>query len=191
MGQLDERGRRLADEAEREKLLAAFAASGMTQRAFALREGINYFTFATWLAAAFTLRLLGHLYRMEREWDERKIRGAERARLRTRDFELTLRLLKKAALLLARSSLPKSSLGKACHYLLGQWDALVAHCKHGDTRIDTNHLENAIRAVGYREERITFLSGTLTPVIAPRLFTRLSSAASDVALIRWITSATS
>jgi len=49
MGKQDERGRRIADEAEREKLLAAFAASGMTQRAFALREGINYFTFATWL----------------------------------------------------------------------------------------------------------------------------------------------
>lgn len=49
IGKQDEQGRRIADQAEREKLLAAFAASGMTQRAFARREGINYFTFATWL----------------------------------------------------------------------------------------------------------------------------------------------
>lgn len=49
IGKQDEQGRRIADATEREKLLVAFAASGMTQRAFARREGINYFTFATWL----------------------------------------------------------------------------------------------------------------------------------------------
>jgi len=45
----DERGRRIADPAEKEALLAACKTSGMTQRAFAQREGINYFTLATWL----------------------------------------------------------------------------------------------------------------------------------------------
>lgn len=49
IGRQDEQGRRIADATEREKLLVAFAASGMTQRAFARREGINIFTFATWL----------------------------------------------------------------------------------------------------------------------------------------------
>jgi transposase-like protein len=45
----DERGRRIADAPEKEALMAGHAASGMTQRAFALREGINPFTFAGWL----------------------------------------------------------------------------------------------------------------------------------------------
>jgi transposase-like protein len=45
----DGRGRRLAGGAEREALIAAFAQSGMTQQAFAEREGINRFTLATWL----------------------------------------------------------------------------------------------------------------------------------------------
>ena len=45
----DGRGRRLAGGAEREALLAGFAQSGMTQQAFAQREGINRFTLATWL----------------------------------------------------------------------------------------------------------------------------------------------
>ena len=41
------------------------------------------------------LRLIGHLYRMKRDCDERKIGGVDRTSLRTRNFELTLRLLKK------------------------------------------------------------------------------------------------
>jgi hypothetical protein len=45
----DERGRRIADGREKEALLEVYAASGMTQRAFAHREGINPFTFAGWL----------------------------------------------------------------------------------------------------------------------------------------------
>jgi hypothetical protein len=45
----DERGRRIADAQEKEALMAGYAASGMTQRAFAQREGINPFTFAGWL----------------------------------------------------------------------------------------------------------------------------------------------
>ena len=45
----DERGRRIADAQEKEALITGYAASGMTQRAFAQREGINPFTFAGWL----------------------------------------------------------------------------------------------------------------------------------------------
>jgi hypothetical protein len=45
----DERGRRIADAQEKEALMEAYAASGMTQRGFAQREGINPFTFAGWL----------------------------------------------------------------------------------------------------------------------------------------------
>ena len=45
----DERGRRIADAQEKEALMAGYATSGMTQRAFSLREGINPFTFAGWL----------------------------------------------------------------------------------------------------------------------------------------------
>lgn len=109
------------------------------------------------IQAGFMLRLIGHLYRMERDWDERNLRGAERARRRTKDFELTLRLLKKAALLLMRRALPQSGLGKACRYLLGQWDALVAHCDHGDTRLDTNLLENAIRPSAIGKKNFLFI----------------------------------
>ena len=45
----DGRGRRLAAAEEREALIAAYETSGMTQRAFSEKEGINPFTLASWL----------------------------------------------------------------------------------------------------------------------------------------------
>jgi transposase len=94
------------------------------------------------VAAGFMLGLIGHFYRMEQEWDERQVSPGQRTLLRQRDFELTLRLLRKAALLLAQRERPKSPLGQACRYLLNQWDTLVAHCDHGCTRLDNNLMEN-------------------------------------------------
>jgi hypothetical protein len=41
--------------------------------------------------------------------------------------------------------LPKSTLGKACDYLLSQWAPLSAHLHHGESRLDNNLVENAIR----------------------------------------------
>ena len=48
----DGRGRRIVEESERERLVAAYAESGLTQKAFAQREGINYHTFVAWLGRA-------------------------------------------------------------------------------------------------------------------------------------------
>ena len=41
----DERGRRMVPAKERALLIEAYGKSGLTQRAFAKREGIKYFTF--------------------------------------------------------------------------------------------------------------------------------------------------
>ena len=45
----DTRGRRIATAEEKTALIAAYAQSGLTQRAFAQREGVKYCTFAAWL----------------------------------------------------------------------------------------------------------------------------------------------
>jgi transposase-like protein len=45
----DKRGRRLVAAEERARLVAAYAQSGLTQAAFARREGIKYTTFCSWL----------------------------------------------------------------------------------------------------------------------------------------------
>lgn len=45
----DERGRRITPRAEREAMVRAYEASGLTQKAFAERERINYPTFVSWV----------------------------------------------------------------------------------------------------------------------------------------------
>lgn len=45
----DSRGRRIEGGEERERLLEAYDVSGLTQKAFAEREGIAYSTFVSWL----------------------------------------------------------------------------------------------------------------------------------------------
>ncbi len=45
----DTRGRKIATSERRPELLAAFDASGLTQRAFARREGVNFHSFVAWL----------------------------------------------------------------------------------------------------------------------------------------------
>lgn len=49
VGRVDGGGRRLVRRRERMALLAAYGESALTQRAFAEREGINFYTFCNWL----------------------------------------------------------------------------------------------------------------------------------------------
>jgi transposase len=90
------------------------------------------------------LRIISKLYRLEAKWDEAKV-GAERAALRRQQFARPLFWLRRIAEGLARQALPQSRLGKACTYLLNNWDTLVAHQEHAITRLDNNLVENAIR----------------------------------------------
>jgi hypothetical protein len=46
----DRQGRRIERAEHRAALIAAYEKSGLTQRAFAEREGVKFFTFAAWLA---------------------------------------------------------------------------------------------------------------------------------------------
>ena len=103
------------------------------------------------VAALHILRLIGHLYSYERQWKEQgRCAPALRASLRNGHYGLTLSLLRRSAERLAQRALPKSLLGKACSYLLNQWESLAAHCRIGHTELDNNLVENAIRpsAVG-------------------------------------------
>lgn len=107
-------------------------------------------------AVRIALKLIGRLYRLERAWDEadaevkRERDPLVRAELRAVHFARTLRWLHAFALILRSRHRPKSGLGQAAGYLLGQWAALERHVHHGQTRLDNNLVENAVRptAVG-------------------------------------------
>jgi transposase len=95
-------------------------------------------------AAELVLKLIRQLYRLEAQWDEEDV-GLRRAALRQEHFARPFRWLRRIALGLRSRHLPSSNLGKACHYLLANWDQLVAHQQYAFTRLDNNLVENAIR----------------------------------------------
>jgi transposase len=101
-------------------------------------------------AVALVLRIIGWFYEAEAHWDKHTLTGQQRSVHRQRHFTRKLYWLKKLATGLRERVLPKSALGKACDYLLRFWSPLTAHLQHGETRLDNNLIENAIRpsAVG-------------------------------------------
>jgi transposase len=90
------------------------------------------------------LKLIGQLYALEAEWDQARV-GEQRAALRQAHFAPPLARLHRLVAALRARVLPKSGLGQACTYLLGHWAPLTAHLHHGQTKLDTNSVENAIR----------------------------------------------
>ena len=109
-------------------------------------------------AVQLVLSLIGSLYTMEKEWDANEWTDPKwRAALRRRDFAPTLSLLKRVVFKLRRRSSPKLNLGKACGYLLGQWDALIAQVEHGQVRLDNNLIENAVRPSAIGKKNFLFI----------------------------------
>lgn len=96
-------------------------------------------------AVRVVLLIIGWLYECEACWDENKLNAAQRQRHRAKHYPRKLYWLKKLATGMRERVPPKSGLGKACDYLLRYWDALTAHVDHGETRLDNNLVENAIR----------------------------------------------
>jgi hypothetical protein len=96
-------------------------------------------------AVRLILLIIGWLYECEALWDENKLTASNRKRHRKKHYTRKLYWLKKIALGLRQRVLPKSGLGKACDYLLKYWEPLTRHLEHGETRLDNNLVENAIR----------------------------------------------
>ena len=107
------------------------------------------------------LKLIGRMYRCEAEWTQKNVSVAERAALRAGPdgHVRTMGALRKLAtrLLASNRVLAKSDLGKACTYLLNQWEPLSAHLRFGETRLDNNHMENAIRGTAIGKKNWLFV----------------------------------
>ena len=96
-------------------------------------------------AVRLILLIIGWLYECEAKWDEHQLTVSNRKRHRQNNYPRKLYWLKQVALGLRTRVLPKSGLGKACDYLLRHWAPLTRHLEHGETRLDNNLVENAIR----------------------------------------------
>jgi transposase len=95
---------------------------------------------------AWILRQIAHLYHIESKLRETKAGPALRRAVRAAESRMIHQRLHKTITLLAkRRILPKSKLGKAIHYALGQWPKLELFLADGRVEIDNNLVENAIR----------------------------------------------
>ena len=96
-------------------------------------------------AVRLILLIIGWLYECEALWEKNQLTVSNRKRHRQKHYPRKLYWLKKIALGLRTRVLPKSGMGKACDYLLKYWAPLTRHLEHGETRLDNNLVENAIR----------------------------------------------
>jgi transposase len=113
--------------------------------------------------AKILLRFIGWMYHREKQWDEvdakaeRERDPVARAKLRQAHFTRGLVWLHARVLRLRERVRPKSGLGAAAGYLLGQWESLRAHLSHGQTRLDTNVVENHIRPTALGKKNWLFI----------------------------------
>jgi integrase len=97
--------------------------------------------------AAWIMIQIGHLYDIERRLRRQRagqaLRDAYRASQSTPVCSRIHRVLHRWYL--TRRFLPRSTMGKALSYALGQWKSLEVYLKEPEIEIDNNLVENAIR----------------------------------------------
>jgi transposase len=109
-------------------------------------------------AVRMVLGLIGHLYRYEQYYNHAQVQGAKlRAIRRNADSAHTLMRIQKVVHILQGRARPKSKLGKACTYLIGQWNALLKIQDYGHVRLDNNLIENAIRPSAVGKKNFLFI----------------------------------
>jgi len=89
--------------------------------------------------------LIGILYKIEKDLREDRATPVEIAAMRVKESLPVIMQIKKMAEDKQCSILPKSKLGIAVNYLLGEWETLDKYIYDGVMPIDNNYVENAIR----------------------------------------------
>ena len=93
------------------------------------------------------IRIIGHLYRLERFADAKDFTLEQRTELRR---TVSMRILGQLKYRLENPGfvkIPNSAMAKAIEYLLSKWDRVIRYCESGDLPIDNNALERLIRTV--------------------------------------------
>lgn len=106
--------------------------------------------------AEWMLSAIQKLYRIERHAREAGMSFDERYRLRQQYALPVLREIKTWLNQQLPTILPKSAIGKAVGYMLGQWPKLEKYVTDGRLEIDNNLIENAIRPVALGRKNYLF-----------------------------------
>jgi hypothetical protein len=106
--------------------------------------------------AEWMLSQMQQLYQIERQAREANLSHDERYQLRQESAQPILLAIKAWLDQQAREVLPKSVMGKAIGYTLGQWSKLERYISDGRFKIDNNLIENAIRPVALGRKNYLF-----------------------------------
>jgi len=121
------------------------------------------------------LRQLQHLYRLEAELRELRAGPRLRAALRASHSRMLVERLQRALIRVQPRVLPKSLLGEAIAYALGQWSTLTVYLDDGRVEIDNNLLENAIRPTALGKKNWLFVGADTAGDRSAILYTVLES----------------
>lgn len=105
------------------------------------------------------IKLMQRLYHVEKliRQSEPKLSETEVCELRQRFSKNTLNRLKRVFEIIQRRNLPQDPVRKAANYALNQWESLVRYIDHGQTQIDNNLAENAIRPTAIGKKNWMFI----------------------------------
>jgi len=109
--------------------------------------------------AGWIVRLIQHLYRIESALREQRAGPPLRAAVRAHQSRPLVQRIKRALVQLKTSGrhLPRSLLGTAIDYALGQWSTLEVYLGDGRVEIDNNLVENAIRPTAIGKKNWLFI----------------------------------
>lgn len=116
------------------------------------------------------------LYRIERGLRQREAGDAEILATRAEHSRPIVAALKARLEALAPEVVPKSLLGKAVHYALGQWPKLVRFLDHAVIPLDNNRAENAIRPFVMGRKAWLFAATPNGAVASARLYSLVETA---------------
>ncbi len=103
------------------------------------------------------LKIINVLYRIEGQARALGLTPEERVLLRQRRARRVVAGLRRRIGRILDTERPKSAVGKACTYALGQWDGLKLYLNHGVVEIDNNSVENAIRPCALGKKNWLFI----------------------------------
>jgi transposase len=109
--------------------------------------------------AAWIMRQIQHLYRVEARLREQAAGPGLRAAVRAHESKPVVQRIQYALVRLKRSGrcLPQSLFGVAMDYALGQWQTLDVYLDDGRVEIDNNLVENAIRPTALGKKNWLFV----------------------------------
>lgn len=99
------------------------------------------------LAVDLILATMQKLYRIERRAKEQALSLDVRLELRQREAKPIFEELGQLMVVLRKTVLPKSALGKALSYAENQWPAMARYLEVAEAEIDNNSIEHALRGV--------------------------------------------